>query len=155
MKFFALDKLSIIALAMTASLTVPAQEKKLPAPAFTGGMPMNEVVAARRSVREFDSSREMIPRSDSSYGCQWVSTVLRPPLLHLVLHPAVAIPRLGTGRKSGRLCSAKTVCGNIGRYRTRSFSSRRATTARWWPGRSRFPRTSLWMHPARLCLLRI
>ena len=36
MKFFALDKLSIIALAMTASLTVPAQEKKLPAPAFTG-----------------------------------------------------------------------------------------------------------------------
>ena len=41
----------------------------------------------------------MIPRSDSSYGCQWVSTVLRPPLLHLVLHPAVAIPRLGTGRE--------------------------------------------------------
>ena len=58
-------------------------------------------------------AKSMIPRSDSSYGCQWVSTVLRPPLLHLVLHPAVAIPRLGTGRKSGRLCSAKTVCGNI------------------------------------------
>ena len=77
MKFFALDKLSIIALAMTASLTVPAQEKKLPAPAFTGGMPMTEVVAARRSVREFDSSREI---NDSTLGqLLWMSVGVNRP----------------------------------------------------------------------------
>ncbi|WP_295727691.1 nitroreductase family protein [uncultured Muribaculum sp.] len=31
-----------------------AQEKQLPAPATTGGMPINEVVAKRHSIREFD-----------------------------------------------------------------------------------------------------
>lgn len=36
-----------------------AQEWKLPAPSFNGGKPMNEVVAERHSVREFDSSREI------------------------------------------------------------------------------------------------
>lgn len=36
-----------------------AQEKKLPAPATTGGMPMNEVIASRHSSREFDPSRNI------------------------------------------------------------------------------------------------
>jgi len=34
-----------------------AQEKKLPAPLRTGGMPMNETMASRHSIREFDASR--------------------------------------------------------------------------------------------------
>ncbi len=36
-----------------------AHEKKLPAPATTGGMPMNEVIASRHSSREFDPSRNI------------------------------------------------------------------------------------------------
>lgn len=34
-----------------------AQERNLPAPQFTGGMPMNEVVANRHSVRTFDPQK--------------------------------------------------------------------------------------------------
>lgn len=51
--------LPILILAMATTLIMTAQEIKLPAPSFKGGMPMNEVVATRHSVREFDSSREI------------------------------------------------------------------------------------------------
>ena len=54
-----------IMLAMAATLIMTAQERKLPAPSFSGGMPMNEVVANRHSVREFDATREI---SDSTLG---------------------------------------------------------------------------------------
>lgn len=46
-------------------LTMNAQVKKLPAPSFTGGMPMNEVIASRHSVRDFDTSR---PVEDNTLG---------------------------------------------------------------------------------------
>ncbi len=36
-----------------------AQERKLPDPVFKGGMPMNEVVAKRHSVRDFDPDRKI------------------------------------------------------------------------------------------------
>lgn len=36
-----------------------AQERKLPAPLLTGGMPMNEVIAFRQSIRQFDPSRQI------------------------------------------------------------------------------------------------
>lgn len=35
---------------------------KLPAPAVTGGMPVNEVFNKRHSLREFDSSRTVSPQ---------------------------------------------------------------------------------------------
>lgn len=45
--------------AIITALIMTAQEKKLPAPSTTGGMPVNEVMAQRHSVREFDASREI------------------------------------------------------------------------------------------------
>lgn len=45
--------------AIAATLIMTAQEKKLPAPSFTEGKPMNEVVAKRHSVREFDPVKEV------------------------------------------------------------------------------------------------
>lgn len=49
----------LILLTMAATYTMTAQERKLPAPSFIGGMPMNEAVANRHSTREFDASREI------------------------------------------------------------------------------------------------
>lgn len=56
-------RLPAFMLAITTSLIMAAQDRKLPAPSFSGGMPMNEVVANRHSVREFDTTREI---SDST-----------------------------------------------------------------------------------------
>lgn len=54
-----------------------AQEKKLPAPSMVGGMPMNEVVAQRHSVREFDASREI---SDTTLGqLLWMAVGVNRP----------------------------------------------------------------------------
>lgn len=52
-------RLPALALAIATTLIMTAQERKLPAPSFDGGMPMNEVVAGRHSVREYNSSREI------------------------------------------------------------------------------------------------
>lgn len=54
-----------------------AQEKKLPAPSFTGGKPMNEVVASRHSIREFDPSK---PISDTTLSqLLWMSVGINRP----------------------------------------------------------------------------
>lgn len=43
------------------TVDMEAKDIKLPKPEFTGGMLVNEVVAKRHSVREFDSSRDVEP----------------------------------------------------------------------------------------------
>lgn len=53
------NRLPVILLAMVTTLIMTAQERKLPVPSFQGGTPMNEVMANRHSIREFDSSREI------------------------------------------------------------------------------------------------
>lgn len=53
-----LNKIAIVSLVIS-STTMAAQEIQLPSPATTSGMPMNEVISSRRSVRSFDSSREL------------------------------------------------------------------------------------------------
>lgn len=53
--FAAITVLSVIA----GTDIMEAKDIKLPTPAFTGGMAMNEVVAKRRSTREFDTTREV------------------------------------------------------------------------------------------------
>lgn len=64
-------------LTMAATLIMTAQERKLPAPSLNGGMPMNEVVANRHSVREFDASREI---SDSTLGqLLWMTVGINRP----------------------------------------------------------------------------
>jgi len=71
------SRLSVVVLTMAATLIMTAQERKLPAPSRNGGMPMNEVVANRHSVREFDSSREI---SDSTLGqLFWMSAGVNRP----------------------------------------------------------------------------
>lgn len=66
-----------------------AQEKKLPAPSFAGGMPVNEAVAARRSCRDFDPSR---PVDDATLGqLLWMSAgVNRPDARPDETHPVAA-----------------------------------------------------------------
>ena len=59
------SRLQLALLAMATTMIMTAQERKLPAPSRDGGRPMNEVVAHRHSVRDFDSSREI---SDSTLG---------------------------------------------------------------------------------------
>lgn len=70
-------RLSVAALATTTFLIMTAQEKKLPSPSLTGGMAMNEVVASRHSVREFDPAHEI---SDSTLGqLLWMTTGVNRP----------------------------------------------------------------------------
>ena len=70
-------RLPALALAIATTLIMTAQERKLPAPSFDGGMPMNEVVAKRHSVREFDSSREI---NDTILGqLLWMTAVINRP----------------------------------------------------------------------------
>lgn len=66
-----------VILALAAVMTMTAQERKLPAPSFRGGMPMNEVVAKRHSVRVFDPNREV---SDSTLGqLLWMAAGVNRP----------------------------------------------------------------------------
>ena len=44
---------------MSITMDLQAQQVALPAPQTTGGMPLNEVLASRHSVREFDSTRSL------------------------------------------------------------------------------------------------
>lgn len=70
-------RLSVLMLAMATTLIMTAQVRKLPAPSFSGGMPMNQVVASRHSVREFDPSRLI---SDSTLGqLLWLTAGVNRP----------------------------------------------------------------------------
>ncbi len=67
----------VTALTIITSLTMTAQEKKLPIPSSIGGMPINEVIANRHSVREFDLTREI---NDSTLGqLLWMSVGVNRP----------------------------------------------------------------------------
>lgn len=69
--------MSALMLTMAAALIMTAQEKKLPSPSLKGGMPMNEVVANRHCIREFDSSRAV---SDSTLGqLLWLTAGINRP----------------------------------------------------------------------------
>lgn len=66
-----------VTLALAAVMTMTAQERKLPAPFVRGGMPMNEVVVKRHSVRVFDPNREI---SDSTLGqLLWMAVGINRP----------------------------------------------------------------------------
>ena len=70
-------RLSAIILAMATILNMIAQERKLPAPSFNGGLSMNEVVAKRHSVREFDPSKTI---DDSTLGqLLWMTAGVNRP----------------------------------------------------------------------------
>lgn len=70
-------RLCVTVSVITATLVMTAQEKKLPAPSFTGGKPMNEVVANRHSVREFDPEK---PVSDEVLAqLLWMSVGVNRP----------------------------------------------------------------------------
>lgn len=71
------SRLSVAMLTMASTLIMTAQERKLPAPSFSGGMPMNEAVANRRSVREFDSSREI--RESTLGQLLWITAGINRP----------------------------------------------------------------------------
>lgn len=61
----------------TTIMTMTAQEKRLPAPTVTGGMPMNETMAARHSTREFDKTRGI---DDATLGqLLWMATGVNRP----------------------------------------------------------------------------
>ena len=71
------SRMSALMLTMAAALIMTAQEKKLPSPSLKGGMPMNDVVANRHSIREFDSSRAV---SDSTLGqLLWLTAGINRP----------------------------------------------------------------------------
>lgn len=72
-----LHRLPVITLVIVTTLIMSAQERKLPAPSFNGGMPMNEVVANRYSEREFDTSRDI---DDSILGqLLWMTAGVNRP----------------------------------------------------------------------------
>lgn len=83
-------RLPVLMLALAATMIMTAQERKLPAPSLQGGMPMNEVVAKRHSVREFDPTREV---SDSILGqLLWMTAGVN--------RPDAAPGRFGTANRS-------------------------------------------------------
>lgn len=64
-------------LALAAVMSMTAQVRELPAPSLQGGMPINEVMAKRHSVREFDPNREI---SDSTLGqLLWMAVGINRP----------------------------------------------------------------------------
>lgn len=64
-------------LAIATTMIMNAQDRKLPEPSFVGGLPMNEVVANRHSVRNFDASREV---SDKALGqLLWMAVGVNRP----------------------------------------------------------------------------
>ncbi len=70
-------RLAVIIFAMTISLNMTAENKKLPAPDTTGGMPMNSVVAQRHSVREFDPAKAV---DDATLGqLLWMAVGVNRP----------------------------------------------------------------------------
>ena len=70
-------RLCVTVSVITTTLVMTAQEKKLPAPSFTGGRPMNEVVASRHSAREFDPAKDV---SDSTLGqLLWMTAGVNRP----------------------------------------------------------------------------
>lgn len=72
-----LPRLSVSILLLTTSLIMTAQKKELPAPTFTGGMPINEVVANRHSHRDFDKTRQI---SDATLGqLLWMTAGVNRP----------------------------------------------------------------------------
>lgn len=73
---------------MTAQNMMSAQERELPAPSMTGGMPMNEVVASRHSVRAFDPER---PLDDALLGqLLWTAVGVNRPDAEPSAHGAPA-----------------------------------------------------------------
>lgn len=59
------------------TLTMTAQDKKLPSPDAKGGMPINKVIASRHSVRDFDSTRDI---SDAKLGqILWMAVGVNRP----------------------------------------------------------------------------
>lgn len=64
-------------LALVAVMTMTAQVRELPAPSFQGGMPMNEVMAKRHSVREFDPNREI--RDSTLSQLLWMAVGINRP----------------------------------------------------------------------------
>lgn len=51
-----LTTLAVVAVTTLTISDMEAKERKLPSPDTVGGMPMNEVISNRHSIREFDSS---------------------------------------------------------------------------------------------------
>lgn len=71
-----LNKIAVVSL-LISSTTMAAQEIKLPAPTTAAGMPINEVISSRRSIRSFDSSREL---SEAQIGqLLWMSLGVNRP----------------------------------------------------------------------------
>lgn len=54
-----ISRIFVVSLHLITSMTMTAQDIKLPAPSTKGGMPMNKVMASRHSVRSFDSKRDI------------------------------------------------------------------------------------------------
>lgn len=67
----------VICLVTSILFTMTAQEKKFQAPAITGGMPINEVIASRHSTREFDTNRAI---DDNTLGqLLWMAVGINRP----------------------------------------------------------------------------
>lgn len=72
-----LRRLCVTLSVITATSIMTAQTKTFPAPSFTGGKPMNEVIANRHSVREFDPMKEI---SDATLGqLLWMAVGVNRP----------------------------------------------------------------------------
>lgn len=70
-------RLVVTTTVITTFLNMTAQEKKLPAPSFNGGMPMNEAVANRHSTRVFDAARDI---DDATLGqLLWITAGVNRP----------------------------------------------------------------------------
>lgn len=110
-----------------------AKDRKLPIPYFVGGMPMNEVIAKRQSIRQFNPSR---PVTDFELGqALWMALGINrlvPLNSNSVIPPTAATPPPSTGRKSMPTSSVPTVSGNIFPKAIPRASSWKVITVRYY-----------------------
>jgi len=78
----------ILAVAMIGTRALPAEAVKLPAPQLKGGMPLNEVIQSRRSVREF--SERPLSLAELSQLCWAAQGITDPQSGHRSAPSAVA-----------------------------------------------------------------
>lgn len=84
-------KMQCLALATASVLYAGAEIKKLPVPEFVGGMPVNEVIAKRQSVRTFDINKTV---DDMTLGqLLWMTLGVN--------RPAAEMPAMG-GKSANR-----------------------------------------------------
>lgn len=117
-----LSATAVIIIGFINALDMEAKDKKLPAPDFKGGMPVNEVIANRHSTREFDHKREI---DDAALGqILWMTLGVNRPEAKDMKFEAVANRSNPTARNWQEIRAFVFTKGEVSEYMPDTHSLR-------------------------------